>query len=88
MCQACRIFCVPKERDHLLKLDSKIYCQCDMDYKCIFKNCPDYTDKDIISKNFKSILEFHNNVSEQNKKSNESKNNETKNERQFDFESR
>jgi len=78
MCQACRIFCVPKERDHLLKLDSKIYCQCDMDYN----------DKDIISKNFKSILEFHNNVSEQNKKSNESKNNETKNERQFDFESR
>jgi len=59
LCHACRIFCVQRQRQSLLKINDKIYCQCDLDYDCVFKNCPDYTDKDVISLNHKNIIENH-----------------------------
>ncbi len=83
ICFACRVFCVKKEWQSLVKINDKIYCQCDETYPCVFKSCPEYNDKDVISQNHKSIIDFHDDyVNKTNEKSGGSSNN-----RVFDFES-
>ena len=59
ICYACRLFCVSKEKDSLLKLNEKMYCECDSEFNCIFKNCSDYTDPNTQSENHKNLLDFH-----------------------------